>query len=279
MELGTGRLFVVATPIGNLQDVTLRALEVLRGVDVLAAEDAGHTRKLFSHFDIPMPRHVVSYREENRERSAAHILDFLREGLSVALVTDAGTPAISDPGDYLVDRCHAEGVPVVPIPGASASLAALAASGLPSGRFAFEGFLPRKGQDRKRRLQELSREPRTMIIYEAPNRVADTLRDLAEAFGPGRRACVARELTKKFEEIRRDHLHGLSSWAGAAEPRGEFVFIVEGAPPEPPPSAEDADALMAEALARGATRRAAAKEVAERLGLSARDLYNRSLPD
>lgn len=273
----TPTLWVVGTPIGNLGDMTPRGIEVLRGVHAIAAEDTRRARQLLSHFGVPTPR-LISYREENRDKAADEVLAVLTGGHSVALVTDAGMPVVSDPGDLLVDRCHAAGIRVSPVPGASAVLAALACSGLPSRRFTFEGFLSRRASHRREHLDELTSERRTMIFLEAPNRVSETLAALAEAFGSSRRACLARELTKKFEEIRRGTLDELVAWSHAHEMRGEFTIVVEGATEAKATlAAPKDDALRAEVatrMAAGLTRRQAAKEIATRYGLDSRSVYD-----
>lgn len=270
-------LWVVGTPIGNLGDMTPRGIDVLRGVHAIAAEDTRRARQLLSHFGIATPR-LISYREENRDRAADDVIAVLAGGHSVALVTDAGMPVVSDPGDVLVDRCHAAGIRVSPVPGASAVLAALACSGLPSRRFTFEGFLSRRASHRREHLDALAAERRTMIFLEAPNRVTETLAALAGAFGGDRRACVARELTKKFEEIRRGTLEEMVAWSQSHEMRGEFTLVVEGASAtETPLEAPDDDALRAQIGARmaaGLTRRQAAKEIAARYGLDSRAVYD-----
>ncbi|HIE50463.1 MAG TPA: 16S rRNA (cytidine(1402)-2'-O)-methyltransferase, partial [Armatimonadetes bacterium] len=195
---GGGKLYLCATPIGNLRDVTLRVLETLREVALIAAEDTRTTRKLLAHYDIHTP--LVSYHRDNARIRQPRILEALRQGQKVALVTESGTPTISDPGYDLVRAAIAEGFPVVPVPGPSALLAALVVSGLPSDRFVFEGFLPRKGQKRHARLTALRTEPRTIVLFEAPHRLLATLRDLADTLGPDRPVAVARELTKVHEE-------------------------------------------------------------------------------
>lgn len=228
--LSPGTLYVVAVPLGNLGDLTRRALEVLASATVVASEDVQATRRLLSSQDLSAK--VLPYREAGREAAGEGLLRILREGGTVALVSEAGTPAISDPGRDLVERCHAEGIPVSPVPGPAALAAAVSVSGLPSRRLAFEGFLPRSGGERKRLLSELAREPRTLVIYEAANRLAKTLEDLRECLGD-RRAFLGRELTKKFEECRLSTLAGLRGRVAEEEPRGECVLVVEGAPEAP----------------------------------------------
>lgn len=277
-------LWVVATPIGNLEDISLRALRILASCHAVAAEDTRHARKIFTRHDITRPQRWISYREENRESATREIMAVLAEGHAVALLTDAGMPGISDPGPYLVEACHGAGFRVAPIPGPSALVTAIACSGLPSQRIAFEGFLSRRGSHRRAHLAQLVREPRTMVFYEAPSRVADTLEELRDTLGPRRRACIARELTKRFEEIRPGTLGELVEWAHANPMRGEFTLVVEGLPPgaelEPPPGAPepvDPRQRMAEAIARGMTRREAAREISRETGIPSRDLYRLAL--
>ncbi|MGE5589111.1 MAG: 16S rRNA (cytidine(1402)-2'-O)-methyltransferase [Bacillota bacterium] len=280
-----GRLMVCATPIGNLDDITLRVLEALRQADLVAAEDTRQTRKLLSHFEISA--HLTSYHQHNRKSKGKVLLDELLGGKTVALVSDAGLPGVSDPGEDIIAAAIAAGVKVEVLPGPSAALTALVGSGLPTGRFAFEGFLPRSGSERRQRLSELAGERRTLIFYEAPHRLRETLRDLLGALGD-RRAAAARELTKRFEEVRRAPLSELVRHYDQEDPRGEFTLVVEGAG-EPPAAAEGGDADRAAAgmdrspralAARvralesdGKDRRSAMKQVAHETGLSRRDVY------
>jgi 16S rRNA (cytidine1402-2'-O)-methyltransferase len=224
-EVHGGTLYVVSTPIGNLGDITLRALEVLKGVDLVAAEDTRTTGNLLRHFGIDRP--LVSFHSHNETRRAEGLVRELCGGKSVALATDAGTPGVSDPAFALVREAVAAGVPVVPVPGASALLAALVVSGLPTDRFVFEGFLPTK-KGRRSKLERLRAEERTVVIYESPFRVERTLRDLLEAVGD-RPAVLARELTKKFEEVRRGSLSELLAGVRRRAPKGECVIMVAGA--------------------------------------------------
>lgn len=223
-----GRLRLCATPIGNLEDITLRALEALREADVVAAEDTRRTRRLLSRYDIHTP--MVSYREDNREAAGRRLLGRLERGETVALVSDAGMPGISDPGHYLVVKCIELGIPVEALPGPSAAFCALVVSGLPTARFAFEGFLPRKPGPRRRALESVSSDGRTLVFYESPARLADALGDMLAVFGD-RRAAVARELTKKFEEVSRGRLDELAGAFASREVKGEIVIVVEGARP------------------------------------------------
>ncbi len=238
-----GTLYLVAVPIGNLGDMTRRSLEVLSSVSVVASEDIQATRRLLSSQGIHS--RVVSYREAGREAAGREILEVLQAGDSVALVCEAGTPGISDPGRDLVARCHQEGIAVSPVPGASALTAALSASGLPARRFAFEGFLPRSASERRRFLAGLAHEPRTMVFFEAPHRLVQALEDLRQALGD-RRAFLGRELTKRFEECRAGLLGDLLERFAAEEPRGECVLVVEGA--SETDQAVDEEALAGDAV-------------------------------
>src|SRR5438132_646463 len=233
-----GRLFVCATPIGNLEDVTLRLLRILAEVDAVAAEDTRRTRKLLTHYGIHA--HLVSYHEANEPSRTAELVDRLRRGQRIALVTDAGTPAVSDPGWHLLRACIEEGIAVEVIPGPSAVLTALVASGLPPARFAFEGFLSRKPGERRRRLEAIARDDRTLVFFEAPGRVAAALQAMLEAFGP-RRAAVARELTKVHEEVLRATLPELIDELQGEAVLGEVAIVVAGmaraAGDRPPPVA------------------------------------------
>ncbi len=269
-----GTLYLVSTPIGNLEDVTHRALRVLGEAAVVACEDTRVTRVLLAHYGIRA--RAVAYHERNRERAAPGLLARLAGGESVALVTDAGTPGISDPAAHLVALAVARGIRVVPIPGASALLAALVASGLPTARFAFEGFLPRAGRARRERLARIALESRTVVLFEAAPRVAATLRDLAAALGP-RRAVLAREITKRFEEFARASLPDLALRARDAPPRGEVVLVVEGSPEAADAASDDAVALVERLIAGGARTGEAIAEVARALGVPKRELYRRHL--
>jgi 16S rRNA (cytidine1402-2'-O)-methyltransferase len=223
-----GILYVVATPIGNLQDMTLRAIQILKSVDRIAAEDTRHTAPLLSHFSIQKPS--ISLHAFNERERCQQLLDHLQQGESIALVSDAGTPVISDPGFHLVQAAKNSGVTVVPVPGACAAIAALSACGLPVARFMFEGFLPAKAQARHHRLTDLAHETRALVFYEAPHRVAAVLQTMAEVFGPGRKSSVARELTKIHETIMTDTLANLAAYFQSHKQalRGEFVIIIAG---------------------------------------------------
>lgn len=223
---GTGVLYLCATPIGNLEDITLRVLRILKEVDLIAAEDTRHTRKLLSHYDIHTK--LTSYHEHNRQSKGDYLLDRLLQGQNIALVSDAGTPGISDPGEELVKAALDKGINVIPLPGPSAFLAALTVSGLLLSRFAFEGFLPTKNKERRERLANLAREPRTMIFYESPHRLCKTLIELINYFGEDRQAIAARELTKLHEEVQRSSLVRLKDYFEEHSPQGEFVLVIEG---------------------------------------------------
>jgi len=227
-RLESGALYVVATPIGHLSDITLRALEVLKSVDCIAAEDTRHTKKLLSFHGLS--NSLLAFHEHNETRVAAALLDRCEAGGSVALVSDAGTPLVSDPGQNVIEKAHERGVRVIPIPGCCAALAALSVAGLPVERFVFEGFLPARPARRKKRLQSLSEETRVMIFYEAVHRMPQFLDELIASLGGYRLACVARELTKQFETITRLPLVELKAYFGLHpdQLRGEFVVLVEG---------------------------------------------------
>jgi 16S rRNA (cytidine1402-2'-O)-methyltransferase len=272
---GGGTLYVVATPIGNLGDMTLRAIDVLRAVPLVAAEDTRMTRRLWARFEIDT--RLVSYHAQSDPTRERELLEHLGSGKDLALVTDAGTPLISDPGAELVTRWAERGGTVVPIPGASAVLAALVASGLPAARWTFEGFLPRRGRERRARIERIASDERTSILFEAPGRAAATLTDLAANCGPDRRAAVCRELTKLHEEIRRGTLEELATQALADPPRGEVTIVVAGASEtergESGISLEVGRRQVRELVDQGWTRSSAARDVAQRTGLPRRELF------
>ncbi|CAN5222506.1 16S rRNA (cytidine(1402)-2'-O)-methyltransferase [soil metagenome] len=274
--MSRGTLVLVATPIGNLGDLSRRAVEALASADAIACEDTRRTGRLLEHAGIGHPERppLVMVNDHTEARRVRDVLARLERGERVAVVTDAGTPGISDPGERLVRAASAAGHTVEVVPGPSAAIAGLVASGLPTGRFCFEGFLPRKGSGRGERLNALAVEPRTVVLYEAPHRLVRTLHDLVDALGGGRAVAVARELTKLHEEVWRGTLSGALSWAEAAQPKGELVLVVAGAPDEVPASDDEvASALRAE-LARGATTRDASAAVARRLGVAKRRAYD-----
>lgn len=267
-------LYLVATPIGNLSDITLRALEIIAGADRLACEDTRVTAKLLQRFGIM--RRMFAYHEHNADSAGETLIEALRQGLSVALVSDAGTPLLSDPGYRLVQDAIACGYPVIPIPGASAALAALCASGLPSDAFFFAGFLPQKAKARAERLREIAHIPGTLVLYEAPHRIAESLAAMANELG-NRTAAVCRELTKTYETIYRGDLgHLAAEFAAMERVRGEIVVCI--APPEDasPPSAAHTDRILLGLLAEMKPARAA-QEAARLTGLQRRDLYQRAL--
>lgn len=269
----SGRLVVVATPIGHRDDITLRALETLRGADVVAAEDTRHTGQLLAHYGITVPQ--LSYHDHNAASREGELLDRIRNGQTVALVSDAGMPGISDPGARLIAACIAAELPVTVLPGANAGLTALVGSGLPTERFTFEGFLPRKGRDRQERLLDLQRESRTVVFYESPQRLADTLADLA-ASQPDRPAVVARELTKHFETFHRGTLSGLAAQFAAHAPKGECVVVLGPAPVAAVDAASVEDAV-ARALAAGLGAADAARQAAKLTGVPRRQAYQIAL--
>ena len=270
MAVGTLRL--CATPIGNLGDVTLRVLETLKSSDLVAAEDTRRTRRLFARYDIHT--RLVSYREENRERAGRLIIERLERGDDVALVSDAGTPGISDPGSHLVALCLERGIRVEALPGPNAALTALVVSGLPTLRFAFEGFLPRKRGARRRALEELASDERTLVFYESPSRVEETLADIAEVLGD-RRMALARELTKKFEQVLRGTVAEVIEAVGSSPARGEIVLVVEGGGERQAVPMEEAVARVEELRERGMSTKEAVSEVAPPgSGLSRGELYN-----
>jgi 16S rRNA (cytidine1402-2'-O)-methyltransferase len=272
-----GRLYVVATPIGNLADVTLRAIEVLGSVSLIAAEDTRMSRRLLDRHGIAT--RTTSYHARSGSARERQLLEALRAGADVALVTDAGTPGISDPGESLVAAWAAEGGTVVPIPGASAALAAIAGSGIAGPRWSFEGFLPRSGRERRDRLARIAADPRGTVLYEAPGRVAATLADLATVCGGERPAAICRELTKLHEEVRRGDLATLAhDYAqDSAETRGEFTIVIE--PPDAEadrPDADEVDAMLRRAL-RHASVKDAVSDVAAATGRPRREIYQRAL--
>lgn len=274
----TGTLYLVATPIGNLEDITHRAVRILSEADFVAAEDTRVSGKLLHHLELSKP--MVSYHEHNRRQRGPELVQRMRNGETCALVTDAGMPAISDPGEDLANLCHEAGIPVVPVPGACAAVCALAQSGLPSGKWCFEGFLPTANKPRRERLEVLKKETRTCIVYEAPHRLRATLSDLAEALG-ARRVSLSRELTKLHEECLRMTLPDAVAYYEEHEPRGEFVLVIEGAQDDPEQSAADqmqqAIALTEELTDAGLTLRDAVKQAAKQTGARKNQLYQTML--
>lgn len=275
MKEKCGTLYLCATPIGNLEDMTFRAVRVLREAAAVAAEDTRHTRKLFSHFDIHTP--LVSYHEHNKATRGPELVERLLAGEDIAVVSDAGLPGVSDPGADLVRLAVAAGVPVSPVPGANAALSALVASGLDSERFLFVGFLPRAAKKRREFLAALTLLPYTLIFYEAPHRLDDMLGELLTAFGD-RPAVAGRELTKKFEEFARGPLSSLRARFAAEKPRGEFTLVVAGGDvlPAVRPAAtgpEEPAAAVAALVAAGVPKKEAIRQVAVARGLPRREVY------
>jgi len=282
-DTGAGCLYVVSTPIGNLEDISLRALRILKEADLIACEDTRQTMKLLAHFDVH--KRLVSYHEHNEITRAPEIIIELEQGAKVALVSDAGTPAISDPGHRLVSLCLRHGIPVVPIPGASALLAALAASGMPIEEFVFVGFLPSRPTERRKSLRALAGEARTLALYEAPHRLLDTLEDALEILG-NRPAVVAREVTKIYEEFLRGHLEDLVASVRKKAPRGEITLLIGPSDGHAPHATDESKAQNLVPLARhveeimkslGVDRKAALKQAARERGLTRREAYKQLL--
>jgi 16S rRNA (cytidine1402-2'-O)-methyltransferase len=269
----TGALVLVATPIGNMGDLSPRAVEALRAADAICCEDTRRTGRLLAHAGVERTSPLLVVNDHTEAGRIGEVLALLARGQRVAVVTDAGTPGISDPGERLVRAAAAEGYVVEVVPGPSAAVAGLVASGLPAGRFVFEGFLPRKGSGRTQRLAELASERRTIVLYEAPHRLARTLADLSASFGDDRRIAVARELTKLHEEVWRGTIGDAIAWAAQHEPRGEFVIVVDGAPAPDDATDDDVRAAVDDALRRGLSPRDAAAVVAGALGVSKRRAY------
>jgi 16S rRNA (cytidine1402-2'-O)-methyltransferase len=271
-----GRLVLVGAPLGNPADASPRAAQALAGADLVAAEDTRRLARLARDLGVEIRGRVVSYFEGNEARRTPEILAALLGGAVVAVVTDGGMPSVSDPGFRLVRAAVEAGVPVTAVPGPSAVTTALAVSGLPSDRFCFEGFLPRRPGERRSRLAALAAEQRTLVFFEAPHRLAATLADLATAFGPARPGAVCRELTKTYEEVRRGDLGDLAGWAQAGPPRGEITVVVAGAPAAPRERPSDADlrAAVADRESEGTSRKEAIASVATEFGLRRRDVYN-----
>jgi len=272
-----GTLYVVATPIGNLLDISARALEVLRAVSLVAAEDTRHSRKLLAHYGIGTP--LVALHEHNERDITQRLLQRLAAGDDIALISDAGTPLISDPGFYLVRAVRQARARVVPVPGASALIAALSVAGLPTDRFYFEGFLPSRQAARRQRLQELRAVPVTLVFYESSHRICACLADMAAVFGAEREATLARELTKTFETIRHGTLGELLAWveADSNQQKGEFVVLVQGAPAADPAVIDAAAAQVLEVLLAELPLRQAAVLAAKITGLPKNRLYDYGL--
>ncbi|MBN3962112.1 16S rRNA (cytidine(1402)-2'-O)-methyltransferase [Nostoc sp. NMS8] len=271
-----GTLYVVGTPIGNLEDITFRAVRILQTVDIIAAEDTRHTGKLLQHFQVKTPQ--VSYHEHNRTSRIPELLEHLVNHKAIALVSDAGMPGISDPGYELVKACIEAGIPVVPIPGASAAITALSAAGLPTDRFAFEGFLPSKSQQRQEHLESLQTESRTLIFYESPHRLRDTLKDLAEVWGSDRQIVLGRELTKLYEEFWRGTIAEAIAHYTQREPQGEYTLVVAGIPlSQPLLTEEELIAELKQLISQGISRSQASRQLAKATFLPRRQLYQLAL--
>lgn len=271
-----GKLFLCPTPIGNLKDMTFRTLEVLKSVDLIAAEDTRNTLKLLNHFDINVP--LTSYYEHNKAQKGGVLMEKLKAGQNIALVSDAGMPAISDPGEDLVRLCIEEGIEVVPLPGPSAFTTALVASGLPTGRFCFEGFLTTNKRNRKEHLEEIKNDTRTLIFYEAPHKLMYTLADMLEVLGD-REIVLARELTKKFEEFCRTTISAAIKKYEETPPKGEFVLIIKGADKaaleeERKAALPTPEELLKEYSLLGLRSKELSAKVAEELGLPKREVYD-----
>jgi len=274
-EAGNGRLVLLGAPLGNPADASARMRELLATADVVAAEDTRRLGRLARDLAVEISGRVVSYFEGNEQRRTPQLVDAVRDGALVVLITDGGMPSVSDPGYRLVRAALDAGLPVTAAPGPSAVTTALALSGLPCDRFCFEGFLPRRTGERRARLAALATEPRTLVFFEAPHRVAATLSDLASAFGADRPAALCRELTKTYEEVRRAPLGELADGAAADPPRGEITLVVAGAPAAPPtrPSDDELRAAVAERTGSGMSRRDAVAAVAAEYGLPKREVY------
>lgn len=276
MKINAGTLYIVGTPIGNLEDMTVRAVQVLQQVDLIAAEDTRHTGKLLHHFQVTTPQ--VSYHDHNRTQRLPELMHQLKQGKAIALVSDAGMPGISDPGYELVRGCVEAGIPVVPIPGVTAAITALIASGLPSDRFGFEGFLPAKSKERCDRLEQLSAESRTMVFYEAPHRLLAMLTDVATVLGGDRAVVCARELTKLHEEFRRCTVQEAIAHYRQHEPQGEFTVVLEGTAESTPILSESALKSELQALInQGLSRSQASRQLAKQTQLSRQQIYQLAL--
>lgn len=276
----SGRIVLVGAPLGNLGDASTRLRDTLAAADLVAAEDTRRLARLARELGMVIGGRVVSYFEGNEQRRTPELIDTARQGALVALVTDGGMPCVSDPGYRLVNAAHRAGIEVSAVPGPSAVTTALAVSGLPCDRFCFEGFPPRRATSRRERFAELAREQRTLVFFEATHRVAAALADLAAAFGADREATVCRELTKKYEQVRRGTLGELAEWAAALRPKGEITLVVAGAPGADPLAHLDEEIVRAAVSARiahGASHRDAVVAVAREYGLSRREVYELTL--
>ena len=278
-ENGIGELYLCATPIGNLEDMTFRCIRVLKEADVIAAEDTRNSIKLLNHFEIKTP--MTSYHEFNKVEKARVLVEKMLKGETVALITDAGTPGISDPGEELVRQCIEAGIKVTPVPGAAACINALIMSGMPTRRFCFEAFLPSDKKEKADVLEQLKAEQRTIIIYEAPHRLLRTLTELESALGGMRKIAVCKELTKRYETVYRDTISGALGYYTANEPKGEYVLVIEGRSPKELLEEKRAawDDMSIEEhfnmyVSQGMDKKDAMKLVAKDRGVSKRDIYN-----
>lgn len=272
-----GKLYVVGTPIGNLEDITFRAIETLKKVNFIAAEDTRHTGKLLQHFQIATPQ--ISYHDHNRVSREGELLEILSRGQDIALVTDAGMPGISDPGYELIYACLQAGIEVIPIPGVTAVITALAVSGLPTERFCFEGFLPTKEKLRKARLESLQGEERTMVFYEAPHRIVKTIEDFRETFGKARRIVIGRELTKLYEEFWRGTIAEALDYLTGKQLKGEFTIVVTGTTESDTVQLSDEELKreLKEIMDRGINRSQASRQLAKVTNFSRAYLYKLAL--
>jgi 16S rRNA (cytidine1402-2'-O)-methyltransferase len=275
-EIASNTLYLVGTPIGNLEDMTMRGIKVLQNVDTIAAEDTRHTGKLLHHFQIKTPQ--ISYHQHNEQQRIPELIERLQSGKSIALVTDAGMPGISDPGYLLVAACVAAGIRVVPIPGVTAVITAVSASGLPTDRFGFEGFLPVKGQERRDRLAAIAGDPRTLVFYESPHRLRQTLADFAATFGRDRQIVLARELTKLHEQFWRGSIGDAIDYYTEIEPQGEFAIVLAGAVVSQPTLSDEAiERALIEVMLQGTSRSQASRIVAEQIAQSRKYVYQLAL--
>jgi 16S rRNA (cytidine1402-2'-O)-methyltransferase len=271
-----GTLYIVSTPIGNLEDITLRAIRVLKEVDIVAAEDTRHSLKLLSHYGISKP--LISYWREREKVKSAEILERLHSGQSIALISDAGTPGISDPGAILIKKAIEEKIRVVSVPGPAALIAALSLSGLSTNEFTFIGFLPSRKVQRQKVLKDLSLEPRTLVFYEAPHRIIETLSDMEKIF-PERRVSVIKEITKIHEAVLRSSISDMLSKLRNSTIAGEYIIVLDGRTAEKKPITREALLEISSLMKKGLGRKEAVKKIAESYGLSKKKLYDKSLSD
>ncbi len=269
-----GTLYIVSTPIGNLEDITLRALRILKEVNIIAAEDTRHSLKLLNHYGIKKP--LISYWKEKEKSRAAEIINKLNEGNSIALISDAGTPGISDPGFFLIQKAIEEDIQIISIPGPTAAIAAISISGLPADEFTFIGFLPSKKNQRLKKLNELSLEQRTIIIYEAPHRIIETLKEISDIFH-GRKAVIVKEITKIHEEVIRGKLPDILENLIKTKIAGEYVLVIEGHGQEQNKNIDEALVELHCLMKKGFGRKEAVKKIAGIFGISKKELYDMSI--